>query len=178
MSEPFADMLTVGGKSNSLGRVNEVIDLVLSNRDRLEELYDCLFHDDAWARMRAADAIEKICRERPDWIEPFIDRMQREISDTTQPSILWHLAQIYRQVSLNDKQRDFAIKWLKKQISTKDVDWIVAANTMDTLFQFTCDGHFAADELAKLLKIQLHHKSAAVVKRAAKLLDKLSNENP
>lgn len=174
MSEPFAVMLTAGGKSNSLGRVSEVIEAVLKDRSRLGELYDCLFHEDAWARMRAADALEKICREHPDWIEPFIDRIQAELTGTGQASIIWHLAQIYRQVNLNDKQRETAITWLKKQISSKDADWIVSANTMDTLFEFTRRGHFPAPELTELLETQRRHKSAAVVKRATKLLDRLS----
>ncbi len=74
MDGNFVEMLAVGGKSNSLGRVNEVIEIVLHNEPRLNELYDCLFDKDAWIRMRAADALEKVCREHPDWLMPYIDR--------------------------------------------------------------------------------------------------------
>jgi len=174
MSEHFAAMLREGGHANSLGRVNEVIEITLGDASRLDELYACLFDEDAWVRMRAADALEKICRQQPDWLLPYIDKFQEELSASTQPSIQWHLAQIYEQVSLTHKQKQFAQKWLAGLLSTKDVDWIVAANVMDTLVKFVKDGSFAADDLITLLKIQQQHKSNAVIKRATKYLAELS----
>src|SRR5690606_33074018 len=114
MKEGFLDMLTVGGKSNSLGRAEEVTRQVLQDKSRLGELYDCMFAEDAWVRMRAADALEKVCRSRPEWLLPYIDRLQKYLGKATQPSLLWHLAQIYRQVPLTVKQKDTAIKHLKR----------------------------------------------------------------
>lgn len=163
-------MLAVGGASNSLGKVSEVIELVLSDKSRLEELYGCLFNDDAWIRMRAADALEKVCRVHPDWLLPYIDRLFKDLATSTQPSIQWHMAQIYRQVELSDTQLHFAIQWLEEWLSSKDVDWIVAANAMETLAKFTGDGLLPKERLVALLKIQQHHKSQAVVRRADKLL--------
>lgn len=166
----FADLLAVGGKANSLGRVNDVIELVLGDQTRLEELYNCLFNEDAWIRMRAADALEKICRQHPDWLLPYIDRFSKELTSSSQASIQWHLAQIYREVNLTAQQKRFAISWLTNLLSTKEVDWIVAANAMDTLAQFAKDGALPAANLISLLKVQQQHKSNAVIKRANKLL--------
>jgi hypothetical protein len=170
MIEKITEMLATGGHANSLGRVNEVIVLVLDDKSRLDELYNCLFNEDAWVRMRAADALEKICREHPDWLERYIDRFPDELATSGQASIQWHLAQIYSQVNLTDKQREFAIDWLKHLLSTKETDWIVAANAMATLAQFTREGSFGTNEMVALLKIQQQHKSNAVIKRADKLL--------
>ena len=86
MTETFAELLAAGGHANSLGRVNEVIELTLHNKSRIGELYGCLFNEDAWVRMRAADALEKICRQHADWIAPYIDKIQAELSASTQPS--------------------------------------------------------------------------------------------
>jgi len=174
MKEPFAQLLLIGGKSNSLGKVDEVIELVLNDKSRLDELYDCLFNEDAWARMRAADALEKICRQHPDWLLPYIDKLSDKLTLSTQPSIQWHLAQIYRQVTLTDKQRKFVLRWLKQLLSTKELDWIVAANTMDTLAHFTRAGFFPVADFIPLLTVQQKHKSNAVVKRANKLLTEFS----
>lgn len=176
MNENFAEMLTAGGHANSLGRVNEIIEIVLNDRSRLDELYSCLSDDDAWVRMRAADALEKICREHPDWLLPYIDKLQADFATSTQPSIQWHMAQIYEQVDLTDKQKQKAIHWLSNLLSNKDVDWIVAANAMDTLAKFTKEGSFALADLVPLLKTQQEHKSNAVVKRANKWLAELSAE--
>lgn len=174
MAEKFADLLAVGGKSNSLGKVNEVIELVLNDRSRLDELYNCLFDEDAWTRMRAADALEKVCRQHPDWLLSYIDRMSDNLAASDQPSIQWHLAQIYRQVDLTTEQKQLAIGWLKRLLSAKDVDWIVAANAMDTLVQFAKNGSLPVIDIVPLLKIQQTHKSNAVIKRANKLLMELS----
>jgi len=174
MNEKFREMLTVGGESNSLGRTTEVIELVLSDQSRLDELYGCIFNEGAWVRMRAVDAFEKVCREHPDWILSYIDRFADDLLTSAQPSIQWHLAQIYRQVELTDEQKKIAISWLMDRLSTTDVDWIVSANTMDTLVYFTKDGSFPKAELTTLIKIQQLHKSKSVVKRADRLLTELS----
>lgn len=174
MNEKFVDMLAVGGKSNSLGRANETVELVLNDKSRLEELYDCVFAEDAWVRMRAIDSIEKICRVRPAWVEPYIDRFQDQLTTSTQPSIQWHLSQMFGEVELSDKQKNFTITWLNELLVSKDIDWIVAANAMKTLFQFTTEGSFPKTEMASLLRIQQKHKSSAVIRRATKLLNELS----
>lgn len=174
MEETFAELFAVGGKSNSLGRANEVIDVVLSDKNRLEELYDCLFDKDAWIRMRAIDSLEKICRVHPEWLAPYVDRLQDELAPSTQPSIQWHLAEMFGEIELNDRQKHLAINWLKRVLSRPDVDWIVAANAMKTLAHFTKDRSFPKSQMVLLLKIQQNHKSNAVVKRANKLLAELS----
>ncbi|OGL22146.1 hypothetical protein A2707_02265 [Candidatus Saccharibacteria bacterium RIFCSPHIGHO2_01_FULL_45_15] len=170
MLESFAEILAVGGKSNSLGRTNEVIERVLDDKYRLDELYTCVFNDDAWVRMRAMDAIEKICRQHPDWLLPYIDRFQRDLALSDQPSVQWHLAQIYGQVDLNAAQKHVAIQWLKDRLSTTAVDWIVAANAMTTLVQFTNDGSVPKDTTVSLLELQQTHRSKSVVRKAKKLL--------
>lgn len=173
MLESFAEILAVGGKSNSLGRTNEVIERVLDNKHLLDELYTCVFSDDAWVRMRAMDAIEKICRQHPDWLLPYIDRFQRDLALSDQPSVQWHLAQIYGQVDLNAAQKQIAIQWLKDRLSTTATDWIVTANAMTTLVQFTNDGSVPKDVTVLLLKLQQTHRSKSVVRKAKKLLSGL-----
>jgi hypothetical protein len=169
VKETFAEVLSVG-KPNSLGRADEVVQVVLADKKQLDELYDCIFADDAWIRMRAIDSLEKVCRVHPDWIEEYADKILEELTSSTQPSIQWHLAQIFNQIHLTPKQQKAAVNWMNDLIATTDVDWIVSANTMDTLAQFTRDSKFSQSELTKLLKVQQKHKSKAVLKRANKLL--------
>lgn len=170
MTEPFIEILAAGGKTNSLGRADEVITATLKDKKRLSELYDCLFANDPWIRMRAADALEKICRVNPDWLLPYIDKFADELATSSQASIQWHLAQIYGQVELTKVQKEFAINWLKNLLSSTEVDWIVAANSMDTLVKFVHDGSVTRQELITLLNIQRKHKSKSVVKRANKII--------
>jgi hypothetical protein len=174
MMEKFEEILKVGGKSNSLGRADEVVELVLHDRKRLEELYDCIFSIDAWVRMRAIDSLEKVCRQHPEWLVPYIDKIQSELNRNTQPSIQWHLAQIYAQVSLTIGQKTIVIKWLQDLLSSTDIDWIVSANAMQALVKFTKEDSVPRDTTLLLLKIQQEHKSKSVVKKANKLLLEVS----
>lgn len=173
MSEDIEAILAEG-RPNSLGRVNEVIELVLNDRTELDALYTAMYNSNAWTRMRAADAFEKVCRVRPEWIESYIDRIQADLSKSSQASIQWHIAQIYKQVTLSPNQQIRAIEWLKNTISTVQVDWIVAANVMDTLAVFTRAGYCGKLDITPLLAVQAGHKSNAVIKRATKLLDEFS----
>lgn len=172
MTEPYADILAVG-KTNSLGRSDEVVRAVLADPSTLDELYQCLYENDAWLRMRAIDSIEKVCRVHPEWLKPYIDRLFDEFGDHTQPSIQWHIAEIVTEVDLMPSQKVRAINWLVERLQDPAVDWIVAANCMNALVYFTNNDSFDKDELIPLLKKQQSHKSNSVVKRATKLLDAL-----
>lgn len=174
MHNPFIDILKIGGHKNSLGRVNDVIEMVLSDKSRLSELYEAIFHDDAWVRMRAIDGLEKICRRHPEWVEPYIDSLQETLSNSTQPSIQWHLAEIYSEVMLKDAQKERAIKWLKERLATAEVDWIVSANCMQALAKFTKSGDVDVAELVRLLNVQRTHSSKAVIKKANVILSEFS----
>lgn len=170
----FEEILLTGGKANSLGRSSEVLARVLADNKLLHDLYECTKNTDAWVRMRAIDVFEKVCRQHPDWIEPYIDKIQQELSDQEQQaSIKWHIAEIYMQVKLNETQKQFALNWLTKQLSTTEVDWIVAANSMKALAYFTKQGGFSKSDFARLLAVQKSHKSQVVVKKANKLSQEL-----
>lgn len=173
MREPFNQLLSIGGKSNSLGKAGEVVEAVLQDKSRLDELYNCLFSEDAWTRMRAADSLEKVCRVHPEWLEPYIDRFAAELLTSPQASIQWHLAQIFQQVHLTSAQKAIVVQWLKKLLYSTDVDWIVATNAMDALVRFTHEGAVSAAETRVILTTQQQHHSTAVVKRANKLLPEL-----
>jgi len=171
MTEKFSDMLAEDGKKNSLGRAEEVVQLVIDDKSRLDELYSCLFEDNPWLRMRAIDAFEKVCQVHPKWIEPYIDRLFDDFGNNTQASIQWHIAEIIGETNLTSTQKKLAADWLVTRLEDDNVDWIVAANTMKTLEQFVRDGSFARDQFIPLLYRQQKHRSNAVVKRATKILD-------
>lgn len=174
MVETFEEILSVGGRSNSLGRTSEVIELVLDDKTRLDELYLCVFNDDAWIRMRAMDAIEKICRQHSEWLMCYVDGFQSELTSSSQPSIQWHLAQMYSQLDLSVEQKRIAISWLIDLLSNTEVDWIVSVNAMKTLVDFTTEGAVSIEAVMYLLKLQQAHKSKSVVRKADKFLLELS----
>lgn len=174
MREQYSEILAEGGKRNTLGRAGEVVQSVLADKSRIEELYQCIFNDDAWVRMRAVDSLEKICREHPDWLLPYVDRLITNFGENDQPSIQWHLAELFAQIELTDEQRQSATGIMVRNISSLDVDWIVAANCMATLTSFVQKGYMTHSQLIPLLQLQQKHHSKSVVRRASKLLDSLA----
>jgi hypothetical protein len=54
-----------GGDRRSIGRVDEVINDVLTNSQLIKVLVDGLFVDNPLVRMRVADALEKISSDHP-----------------------------------------------------------------------------------------------------------------
>lgn len=80
VAEDFEAMLT-GGHRNSLGKTVEVVDIVLADRTRLADLYDCYFSDDAVVRLRVSSAMKRVAAERPRWIIDLMDRLQSDVAD-------------------------------------------------------------------------------------------------
>jgi hypothetical protein len=134
--EPFASMLE-GGRRNSLGRAEDVVGIVLADPARLEELFASLADPDELVRMRAGDALEKVCRERPEWFAPHVERLLGEVGEIEQPSVQWHVAQMLQRLrsALSDEQRRRAAALLRRNL-TRSTDWIVLNVTMDVLAEW------------------------------------------
>jgi malonyl CoA-acyl carrier protein transacylase len=124
-------------------------------------------------RMRAIDTFEKLVKAKPDLATPYLRPILTKLTKSEQPSVQWHLAQIFGEVDLNDDQRKQAIKWLTNRTATTDVDWIVSVNTMKTLLHFYKTGFIGADKLKPLFSTQTEHESKSVRKKAAAFLEEL-----
>ena len=165
--ESYEKVLAVGGKKNSLGRAQAVIDDVYDHPNKLDELFECVFADDAWVRMRAIDSFEKIVKDKPQWAQPYLTAIFDDLAKSSQASVQWHLAQIFSEVALTDDQQEKAVAWLEGKVATVDVDWIVAVNAMKALLYFYRRGRVGAESLEKLFRVQEGHASPSVRKKAA-----------
>ena len=171
--ERFREVLTAGGHRNSLGRSAELVELLGRDPARVEELFACTSDDDAWVRMRAVDAFEKVVAARPQVGLPFVERILDDLARREQPSVQWHVAQLLGELELTTSQQQRAVVWLEQRIATTDVDWIVASNTMRTLLDLFRAGHVPATDLRPLLHVQTEHRSPAVRRNAGKALAQL-----
>lgn len=166
----ISEMLS-GGDPRSLGRTKEVVDLVLDDKTKLDELFNCLFVSDAIVRMRAGDALEKVCRQEAKWLIPFIKKLFILASSIKQPSIQWHLAQIFSEVPMTKTERLTAITIMKNNLETTD-DWIVENLTLESLAEFTRKGSLDKSEFRQIL----HKHTASNHKSVASRVQKLQKE--
>jgi len=161
-----------GGHPNSLGRTDDVIRTVLRDRARLRELFDCLRSQDELVRMRAGDALEKVCRERPSWFAPYRPRLLGEVAGIEQPSVQWHLAQILGRLKLSEPQSRRAKAILKRNLERSE-DWIVLNVTMQQLFEWAGEDRALRRWLGPRLERLASDRRNSVSKRARRLLAEL-----
>lgn len=76
------------------GRADEVVSLVKELPAAFEDVFCCLQSPNPIVRGHAADALEKIGRDRPDLFLPHIDQILRTIKIDTVPMVQWHLAML------------------------------------------------------------------------------------
>ena len=170
MSEPFVDMLT-GGHHNSLGRTQEVVEIVIDDKRRLDELFTCLDSPDELIRLRAGDALEKVCRQRNAWFVSSADRFLAEIGKIDQPSVQWHTAQILDHLlpDLTDEQRRGAADLLRSYLDESD-DWIVLNTSAAILTGWADSDSALARSLRPRLERLTRDRRRSVARRAAKCL--------
>jgi hypothetical protein len=143
--------------------------LVLDDRGRLSELFDCVFSDDEVVRMRATDALEKVCREHPEWLGPYVDGMLSDLAAIEQPSVQWHLVQMIGELDLGPKQRRRAVTILKDNLE-KAGDWIVLNYSIEVFARFVeLDASLRPYFIEQLEKLR-HSRHRSVAKRASKIL--------
>lgn len=173
MSARFEAMLA-GGHPNSLGRTVEVVELVLANTGRFDELFGCYRSKDAVVRLRTSNAMKRIAAVRRDLLVPYIDRFIEEIGALDQASAQWTLAQLFGNLArdMDKRQRLAALGLMKRNLERHD-DWIVLNTTMETLADWAREDAVLASWLRPHLVRLIQDSRKSVASRATKKLDSL-----
>ncbi len=173
--KPIETRLT-GGHPNSLGNTVEVVDDVLANPEMLEELFNCYFSDDEVVRLRTSNGLKRICKVKPSWLIPYVDRLLEEISEIDQASTQWTLADLFGMLTndMTDAQMAKAMTILKRNLTSHD-DWIVLNQTMATLGKWAVGNDSLKRWMIPHLRSHALDKRKSVSKRAQKLLVTLDN---
>ena len=163
-------MLT-GGHPNSLGRTIEVVEMVLADPARFDELYRCYRSADEVVRLRVSNAMRRVEAERHDLLVPCIDRVLEEIGALDQPSAQWTLAKLFEALEpdMSPKQKSAALGIMKRNLAEHD-DWIVLNNTMEALARWAKADAALAEWLRPHLQRLGDDGRKSVARRAAKLL--------
>lgn len=90
-SETIRQMLAPGARLD-VGRVWEVVELIEGQPGKLSKLVECLFDEDPAIASRAADALERITRDRPQQAQRWKDALLGLLAETTEKKVRWNLA--------------------------------------------------------------------------------------
>lgn len=90
-TESIREMLAPGKRLDA-GRIWEVIELIEGRPAKLSKLIECLFDEDAAVASRAADALERITRDRPHQAQRWRESLIGLLAETTEKKVRWNLA--------------------------------------------------------------------------------------
>lgn len=133
-------MLTIydllkGNDLRSIGKSNEVVELVTSDPELFDEVFDGIFHEDKVIRARCADAVEKVSHEFPEYVQKRKSVILKNLNAFDQKEVVWHIAAMLSVLKLTLKENKTAtaqlFKWLESSNSI-----IVKVMCMQTLSEF------------------------------------------
>ena len=115
-----------GGHPNSLGNTLEVVNAVLGNTDKMEDLLLCYQSDDDTIRLRTSNAFKRFFRAKPDLFKQWKKRFIKEVSDIDQPYAKWTSIQILNELfdQLDEKEITQSVEICMRYLRNEK-DWIV-----------------------------------------------------
>ena len=115
-----------GGHPNSLGNTLEVVDVVLGNTDKMEDLLLCYQSDDETVRLRTSNAFKRIFRAKPELFNKWKQRFIKEVAEIDQPSAKWTTIQILNELfdQLDEKEKTQSVEICLRYLRNEE-DWIV-----------------------------------------------------
>jgi hypothetical protein len=98
-----------GSDRRSIGRVDEVVRLVLNAPRRFPELIKCLSDENPVVRMRAADAAEKVSARKPRLLDRHKGELLGLLSEADEIELRWHLAAMVPRLRLTPPEHRRAV---------------------------------------------------------------------
>jgi hypothetical protein len=157
-----------GGDRRSIGNSEEVVQTVSKNPALFEELFSGLLADDPVVRMRAADAIEKITRARPELLQPWKNMLLSTASAFKEKELRWHVAQLIPRLRLTGTERKLAEQILMDYL--EDGSSIVKTFSMQALVELAAGDEQRLTQLTPLIERLARTGTAAMRSRGRKLL--------
>ncbi|HML34640.1 hypothetical protein [Sporomusa sphaeroides] len=108
-----------GGDLRSIGKAEGVVTDILNDKNLFIEVFNGMLSDDALIRMRSADAIEKVSRLYPEYLQPFKQRLIDEISQVRQQEVRWHIAQMFSRLEFQKEEISQVVSLLMDRQQSK-----------------------------------------------------------
>jgi hypothetical protein len=161
-----------GGDRRSVGRSNQVVEIIRRQPALFPALIDGMHHDDEVVRMRAADALEKLTVTNPEWLRPFKVQLIKLAARATQQELRWHLAQVLPRLKLS--RRDLVIVMAILRGYLEDRSRIVKTFAMQGLTDLAMQEHRLRAPIRRLISSLTKTGSPSMKSRGRKLLSRLN----
>lgn len=163
-----------GGDRRSIGRADEVVTDVLNDPALFTVLFGGMLSDDPLIRMPAADAVEKITVEHPEYLQPHKVELLEEVAKVEQQEVRWHVAQMIARLGLSAEEFGQAAEILREYLEDKSK--IVKVWSMQALADLMKQDETLLDEVVATLEEQTRIGSPAMQSRGRRLLARLRKQ--
>ncbi len=163
-----------GGDLRSTGRSDEVVADVLADPALFDALFRAILVADPLVRMRAADAVEKISANRPEYLRPYKRVLVEQVAGIEQQEVRWHVAQMLPRLEWSQEEQAAIIEILLGYLD--DESKIVKTFTMQALADFAARDAKLRPQVVELLKELTQTGSPAMKSRGRKLLTRLKEQ--
>ncbi len=157
-----------------IGRSEEVAAMVSKDPKLFPELMAGLWSTDPLIRMRAADAAEKVTRNRGELLQPYKEELLGLMVETEQQELRWHLAAMVPRLQLNTKQRNLATSLLIGYLD--DRSSIVKTFALQGLAELAQNDPSIRPGVMEILREAARNGTAAMKARSRKLLLRLERD--
>ena len=151
-----------------IGRADKVAELVSREPKFFAQLIAGLWSEDALVRMRAADAAEKVTRERGDLLQPYKRELLGLLSEARQQELRWHLAVMVPRLALTAKERLAAVAALNHYL--EDRSSIVKTFSLQGLAELAQEEPGMRPRVVEILREASRKGTAAMKARSRKLM--------
>ena len=159
------------GHRNSLDNTLEVVDAVVNNTDKMEDLFLCYQSDDETVRLRTSNAFKRIFREKQELFNKWKQRFIMEAAEIDQPSAKWTTIQILDELfdQLDEKEKTQSIEICLRYLRNEE-DWIVINQSLNFMRNYLERFDFIDPEMMKLLNYFVDDERKSISKNAEKLI--------
>jgi len=157
-----------GTDRRSIGRADEVAQLVLKEPRRFHELIKCLWSENPVQRMRAADVAEKVSVKKPRLLDRHKAELLGLLAEAEQIELRWHLALMIPRLRLTAPERHRATSAL--QLYLEDRSSIVKTFALQGLVDLSQNDASLRIKVKQLLEQAVQSGTPAMRARARNLL--------
>jgi hypothetical protein len=164
--------LLAGGDRRSIGRSNQVAEMVSGHPGLFPKLLQGFWSKNSLVRKRAADAAEKVTRKHPELLPPHRKELLGLMVEAEEPELRWHLAAMVSRFKLEARERRLAASLLTGYLN--DRSSIVRTFALQGLAELSQIDPGLRPEVLETLKRAARNGTPAMKARSRKLLRRLA----
>jgi hypothetical protein len=128
----------------------------------------CLWSRNPIVRMRAADVAEKVTRTYPELLSPYTKELLGLLLEAKEQEVRWHLAVMVPRLSLNSRERQYAISALNSY--REDRSSMVKTFALQGLADLAQNDKSIRTSVIEVLREAMRNGTPAMKARSRKLL--------